>query len=189
MKNSEQLLPTEYQSIVYDEGNDIFTIEKSKKYGITNKEGKILVPTEYKQIDVTGIYLYAQNEQGTTVYNTEGTQVNIDTSVAILNTNNEKYKIKITNKDGTKYGGIGNKGEEIIYADSLWIHTKESVNNLVSFFEELDSLEPSAIFPLSETEDYFQKKILLFQSTGDIVNLKDKVNESFMKDIKCIYWD
>lgn len=84
---------------------------------------------------------------------------------------------------------INNKGEEIIYADSLWIHTKESVNNLVSFFEELDSLEPSAIFPLSETEDYFQKKILLFQSTGDIVNLKDKVNESFMKDIKCIYWD
>ena len=114
MKNNEQLLPNEYQSIVYDEGNDIFTIEKSKKYGVTNKDGKILVPTEYKQIDVTGIYLYAQNEQGTTVYNTEGTQVNIDTSVAILNTNNEKYKIKITNKDGTKYGVIGKNGEEII---------------------------------------------------------------------------
>ena len=114
MKNSEQLLPTEYQSIVYDEGNDIFTIEKSKKYGITNKEGKILVPTEYKQIDVTGIYLYAQNEQGTTVYNTEGTQVNIDTNVAILNTDNEKYKIKINNKEGTKYGVIGKNGEEII---------------------------------------------------------------------------
>lgn len=114
MKNNEQLLPTEYQSIVYDEGNDIFTIEKSKKYGITNKEGKILVPTEYKQIDVTGIYLYAQNEQGTTVYNTEGTQVNIDTNVAILNTDNEKYKIKINNKEGTKYGVIGKNGEEII---------------------------------------------------------------------------
>lgn len=114
MKNDEQLLPNEYQSIVYDDGNDIFTIEKSKKYGITNKEGKVLVPTEYSQIDVVGIYLYAQNEQGTTVYNTNGDQVNIDTNIAILNTDNEKYKIKIDNSNGTKYGVIGKNGEEII---------------------------------------------------------------------------
>lgn len=80
-------------------------------------------------------------------------------------------------------------GINVIYADSLWIHTKENVNDLVSFFEELDLLEPEDIFPLSETEDYFQEKILLFQSTGDVVNLRDKVDESFMKDIKCVYWD
>ena len=114
MKNEEQLIPNEYQSIEYDEGNKLFTIEKSKKFGIANLEGNIIVPTEYSQIDITGIYLYAKNEQGVTVYNSDGTQANIDTNVAILNTSNEKYKIRIDNTSGTKYGVINEDGEQVI---------------------------------------------------------------------------
>ncbi len=114
LKNEEQLITNEYQSIEYDESNNIFTIELSKKYGVSNLEGKIIVPAEYKQIDITGIYLYARNDQGVTVYNTDGTQANIDTNIAILNTSNEKYRIRIDNKDGTKYGVIGKNGEQII---------------------------------------------------------------------------
>lgn len=114
LKNEEQLIANEYQSIEYDEGNNIFTIELSKKYGVSNLEGKIIVPAEYKQIDITGIYLYARNDQGVTVYNSDGTQANIDTNIAILNTNNEKYRIRIDNKNGTKYGVIGKNGEQII---------------------------------------------------------------------------
>lgn len=114
MKNDEELIPNEYQSIEYDESNKLFTIEKSKKYGIANLDGNIIVPTEYSQIDITGIYLYAQNSQGITVYNTSGTQANIDTSIAILNTSNEKYKIRIDNRNGTKYGVINEEGEQVI---------------------------------------------------------------------------
>ena len=114
MKNDEELIPNEYQSIEYDESNKLFTIEKSKKFGIANLDGNIIVPTEYSQIDITGIYLYAKNAQGTTVYNTSGTQANIDTNVAILNTPNEKYKIRIDNSNGTKYGVINKEGEQVI---------------------------------------------------------------------------
>ncbi len=114
MKNDQELIPNEYQSIEYDESNKLFTIEKSKKYGIANLDGKIIVPTEYSQIDITGIYLYAQNSQGITVYNTDGAQANIDTNIAILNTSNEKYKIRIDNSNGTKYGVINKEGEQVI---------------------------------------------------------------------------
>ena len=114
MKNSEELIPNEYQSIEYDESNKVFTIEKSKKFGIANLDGKIVVPAEYNQIDITGIYMYAQNSQGTTVYNSDGTQANIDINIAILDTPNEKYKIRINNKDGTKYGVINEDGEQVI---------------------------------------------------------------------------
>ena len=113
-KNEEQLIPNEYQLIEYDEGNNIFTIAMNKKYGVANIDGKIIVPAEYNQIDITGIYIYAKNEQGTTVYDTFGNQANIDTDIAILNTSNEKYKIRINNKNGTKYGVIGKNGEQII---------------------------------------------------------------------------
>ena len=114
MKNNEELITNEYQSIEYDETNKLFTLEKSKKFGIANLDGNVIIPTEYSQIDITGIYLYAKNDQGVTVYNTSGTQANIDTNVAILNTSNEKYRIRIDNTHETKYGVINQNGEQVI---------------------------------------------------------------------------
>ncbi len=113
-KNEEEIIANEYQSIEYNESNQLLVVEKSKKYGIATLEGKLIVPVQYNSIDITGIYLYAKNDQGITVYNSNGTEANIDTDVAILNTENEKYKIRINNKEGTKYGVIGKNGEQII---------------------------------------------------------------------------
>lgn len=114
MKNDKEIIKNEYQSITYDESNKLLVIEKSKKYGVASLEGNIIVPTEYNQIDITGIYLYAKNSQGTVIYNTNGTEANIDNNIAILNTSNEKYKIRINNENGTKYGVIGKDGKQII---------------------------------------------------------------------------
>lgn len=113
-KNKDTIIENEYQSIRYDATNKVFVIEKSKKYGISNLDGTIIVPVQYNQIDITGIYLYAQNEQGTTVYNSNGTQANIDSHVSILNTSNEKYRIRINNENGTKYGVINQEGKQLI---------------------------------------------------------------------------
>lgn len=113
-KNENQILQNEYQSIRYDATNKIFVIEKSKKYGIANLDGKVIVPIQYDQIDITGIYLYAQNEQETTVYNNDGTIADIDSNTSILNTSNEQYKIKINNTNGTKYGVINQEGTTLI---------------------------------------------------------------------------
>lgn len=113
-KNGEKILENEYQSIRYDATNQVFVIEKSKKYGIANLDGKIILPIQYNQIDITGIYLYAENEQGITVYNSNGIQENIDANISILETNNEKYKIKINNENGTKYGVIDQEGNQLI---------------------------------------------------------------------------
>ncbi len=113
-KNEKEIIKNEYQSIVYDEANQLLVIEKSKKYGVASLEGNVIVPTQYNQIDITGIYVYAKNEQGTTVYNSNGTEANININTAILNTTNEKYRIRINNENGTKYGIIGKDGKQII---------------------------------------------------------------------------
>lgn len=113
-KNEKQLISNEYQSITYDGTNQLLVVEKSKKYGIATLNGEVIVPVQYNQIDITGVYLYAKNEQGTTVYNSNGTQANIDTNIAILNTSNEEYRIRINSKDGTKYGVIGKDGKQMI---------------------------------------------------------------------------
>ncbi len=113
-KNGKELIKNEYQSIHYDEVNKLFSIEKSKKYGIVDLTGKMIIPVEYKQIDINGIYLYAQNDQGTTVYSNQGNQVNIDTDIAIIETQNEKYRIRIDSSKQNGYGIIGKDGKQII---------------------------------------------------------------------------
>lgn len=113
-KNEEQVMDNKYQSIQYDANNEVFIVEKSKKYGVTNLEGKVMIPLQYNQIDINGIYLYAQDEQGTTVYNNNGKQINISPNIAIINTENPKYKIKINNKNGTLYGVIDQEEKTII---------------------------------------------------------------------------
>ena len=201
MKNEEQLIPNEYQSIEYDEGNKLFTIEKSKKFGIANLEGSIIVPTEYSQIDITGIYLYAKNEQGVTVYNTSGTQANIDTNVAILNTSNEKYKIRIDNTNGTKYGVINEEGEQVIEEkynyieylfDNLFIVSNEQaklgviddddnikieINN-----DSLQKIEGTNIIQASVKQEGITK--LYSKDMAELCNLKNAkvvVNNNYIK--------
>ena len=58
--------------------------------------------------------MYAQNEQGTTVYNNNGTQANIDSNIAILKTENEKYRIRINDELGSKYGIIDDEGAQLV---------------------------------------------------------------------------
>lgn len=113
-KNEKEIVKNEYQSISYDKTNDLLVVEKSKKYGIALLDGKIIVPAQFLQIDVIGNYLYAKNEQGTIVYDNQGKETNMDTNISILNTENEKYKIRIDNQNGTKYGLITKEGKELI---------------------------------------------------------------------------
>ena len=198
IKNTEELIKNEYQSIEYDESSKVFTLEKSKKYGIADLNGNIIVPTEYDQIDITGIYLYAQNSQGITVYNSDGTQANIDTNVAILNTSNEKYKIRIDNKEGTKYGVINEDGEQLIEEkynyieylfDNLFIASNEQsklgviddkdnikieLNN-----DALQKIEGTNVIQANVTENnitklYSKDMTELCQLTNANVEIKDK---------------
>ncbi|MCF0125995.1 MAG: WG repeat-containing protein [Clostridia bacterium] len=115
LKNEKKIIENEYQSMEYDENNNVLIVEKNKKYGVSSLDGNNIVPTKYEQIDMTGIYIYAKNSQGVVVYNSNGTEANIDKNIAILNTSNEKYKIKINNeKEKTLYGVIGQDGKQII---------------------------------------------------------------------------
>lgn len=113
-KNSEEIIKNEYQSIRYDKENNILVVEKSKKFGIQTLEGKIIIPIEYEQIDIVGMYIYAEKEGETVVYNNDGTKSDIDTNTQILKTNNENYKIKIDNENGSKYGLINKDSQELI---------------------------------------------------------------------------
>ena len=113
-KNEENIIQNEYQSIIYNEVNNIFIVERSKKYGVRDINGTEIIPIEYSQIDTTGIYIYAQGEDGEKVFNAVGEEQDISANIQILNTNSENYRIKIDSSNGTKYGVVDKENNQII---------------------------------------------------------------------------
>ena len=91
--------------MTYNESNNTITALSGKNYGVISIEGKEIVPFGYKQIDISGEYIYGTTADGTTkVFDSKGNEANIESSTAIVNVKNTDYKIYInTTKDKTNY--------------------------------------------------------------------------------------
>ena len=184
IKNEKELISNQYQSIRFDESNNLFVVEKSKKYGIADINGNMIVPIEYKQIDITGIYIYAQNSEGaTTIYNAKGNKVDVDENIAILNTSNEKYRIKINSKDETKYSVIDKDGQQIIDEKYSYIEYLNENYFIVSDEKsKLGVIDDNQNIKVEIKYDSIQK----IQETDMIQTLKDKKIEIYSKDMNKI---
>lgn len=121
-KNKEQIIANEYQSISYNSESDTLTLEKTKKYGVSTLDGEVIIPVEFTQIDSTGKYVYVTKADGNMeVYNKDGSLADIDSNIYILGTDNENYKIKIDNSQGSKYSILDKDGNEITKQDYSYI--------------------------------------------------------------------
>ncbi len=104
IKNNKKIIDNEYQSLTYTESNNTIIALKGKKYGILSTEGKVVVPLEYKQIDITGEYIYATNDENTKIFDSKGKETNISENVAIINIPDTQYKLYIETIEGkTRY--------------------------------------------------------------------------------------
>ena len=182
-KNEENIIPNEYQSITYNEANNIFIVERSKKYGVRNINGKEIIPVEYSQIDTTGIYIYAQNQEENKVFNSLGEEQNISSNIEILNTDNENYRIKIDSTNGTKYGVVNKNNEQIIeekynyikyLSDNYFIASAE--NGKLGIIDDKDS--PKLELKYDAIEKIYNKDIIQANITSE------NITELYSKDLQ-----
>ena len=182
-KNEENIIPNEYQSITYNEANNIFIVERSKKYGVRNINGKEIMPVEYSQIDTTGIYIYAQNQEENKVFNSLGEEQNISSNIEILNTDNENYRIKIDSTNGTKYGVVNKNNEQIIeekynyikyLSDNYFIASAE--NGKLGIIDDKDS--PKLELKYDAIEKIYNKDIIQANITSE------NITELYSKDLQ-----
>lgn len=122
-KNGENILNFEYQSINYDNDNSLLIIEKSKKYGVSDINGNIIVPVQYSQIDIAGNNLYVTDTSGNkTVLDNSGNSTEINFNISYINVENTNYKIVIDDSnDKTLYGVVDNNNNELIKAQYSYI--------------------------------------------------------------------
>lgn len=100
LKNDKQIIDNDYQSLVYNETNNSLIAIKGKKYGVISITGDIIVPFEYKQIDITGEYIYGTTtDENIKIFDSNGQEANIDKNLSIINIKETDYKMYIQNID------------------------------------------------------------------------------------------
>ena len=113
-ENEKQLIAPEYQSISFDETNNVFVVQKGKKYGMISIQGKTLLDVKYAQIDSNGKYFYvSENNETTEVYDNEGKLTNMDANLVILDTQKENTQIYILTEQGKTTYSIYQNGQKM----------------------------------------------------------------------------
>lgn len=122
LKNGKQIIDNEYQSLLYNESNDTITALKGKKYGVFSNSGKLIIPFEYKQIDITGKNIYATTtDENIKTFDANGKETSMSPNLAIIDVENTEYKIYIETIDGkTKYSVYKN-GEQVTQKDYTYM--------------------------------------------------------------------
>ena len=108
--NNSKIINPRYQSIDYNSDLELFIVERTKQYGAINLKGVEVIPTEYTELTVNGIYLYASKDDEQKVFDANGKTVDIPFNVYINSTSSSKYFIK--NQDG-KYAVVNSSFEEL----------------------------------------------------------------------------
>ena len=113
-KNSKNVIKHEYQSITYNDRNNVI-LQKNKKYGAALLDGKIVINVDNEFVDSKGIYLYAKSQDGNKVYDEKGNVININYNKTIYETESEDYRIStILNNNVTYYGITDKSGNKLV---------------------------------------------------------------------------
>lgn len=106
-KDKVNLTEYKYIDIFYNNGTNCFTVQKNKSYGVINLNGEVIIPTEYEELLVVGIFAKAHKDGMDYTYDLKGNLVENSEFVSLKETItgklyisiNENYKYGITDKD------------------------------------------------------------------------------------------
>lgn len=112
MKNDRQILNNQYQSIEFDDQTELLVLEKNKKYGISKLSGTSILGIDYTSITIEGIYIYADKDNQSNIYDLNGNKQSTIKFKDIIDIENQN--IKITVDTNGKYGIIDENGKIIV---------------------------------------------------------------------------
>lgn len=112
VKNEKIIIQYVYQSIEYDNNNNVFVLQRGSKKGVSDCEGKVIIPVEYDQINIKGIRIQAITNNVTTYFDMNGKKIEEDGYETVRKTANENYFIVINSEE--KYGVIDKQGKVVL---------------------------------------------------------------------------
>jgi hypothetical protein len=121
-KNEKNIVSNDYQSLTYDENNNLLVALKGKKYGVVSMEGEEIVPYSYNRIDITGKYIYAtKSDETVVVYDVYGNETDMNSDTSIINIANTDYEIYIQTVNNRTIYNVYKNQKQIIKNDYTYI--------------------------------------------------------------------
>ena len=159
IKNKKQILDHEYEGIIYNATNDVFTIQRNGKYGVTDRNGKIKIEPQYSKLIWGGVYINVEQDGQNKVLDVNGNEVT-DGYVSRTPTSDGNYSIVYGEDDIYKI--IDNNGNVIIDKDYTYIEELDNNYYIVASSQKngiidltgksVIDLKYSSIFQLDDTE-------------------------------------
>lgn len=139
-KNGQSIIKNEYESIEYDNTNQILAIEQNGKYGVYDLYGNMILPIQYDDLTFAGTIITATKDGKGLVFDANGNIKKDFNYTSIMPTKSNDYYITINNQG--KYGVvdssnttlIDNKYSYIEYVfDKYFIFTDENKSGLIDY--------------------------------------------------------
>lgn len=179
-KNKKEIIKCEYEDIQYDIVNKKFIVQKNQKQGLSDLNGKIIVPIEYDNMIVAGNCINSQKDGKVTLFKPDGTKIQNENLVSMFQTENEKFTICVNKEE--KYGVIDENGNQIIENKYTFIQYLWQDFFIVKNEEKFGVINSSNEIILEFEYDSLQK----IEQTNIIEALKNNEFSYLNKDFKQI---
>ena len=136
-KNKKQLLKNEYEDINYNTLNQLFICRKQQAKGVYNLDGKAVVPMNYDEITIGGIYINAIKGNQSLTFDAKGNKIETKFISSLKAT--DKYSIIIDQNNN--YNIVDNNNNLMLkenyayieyYKDDYFIVTKNGYTGIIN---------------------------------------------------------
>ena len=100
-RNKKIIIPFNYQNIYYSDTSNIFTVQKTNKYGFYSNSGKEILDTKFEEYTLAGNYICVTENNVKTLYDINGNALNNVNYTSMIETENPEYFI--AQKDDGNY--------------------------------------------------------------------------------------
>lgn len=111
IKNKQTIINFDYKELEYDMTNNIIVAKKNAKLGILNLQGEEILPIEYDDLSIKGIYVYAKKDNQEKYFDISNGILKSESYKNMSKTNNGEFYLII---DENSLYGILNKEKQTI---------------------------------------------------------------------------
>lgn len=112
IKNKDTIINFDYKELEYNKDNNILTARKNAKSGILNLQGQEILPIEYDELSINGIYVYTKNEDEEKCFDITGKEIEGKKYKSMTKINNGEFYLIID--ENSLYGLLNKENETLI---------------------------------------------------------------------------
>lgn len=112
IKNKDLIINFEYKELEYNKENDVLTARKNAKSGVLDLQGKEILPIQYDELSINGIYIYTKNENEEKCFDITGTEIEGKQYKSMNKIDNGKYYLVID--ENSLYGLLNQERKTLI---------------------------------------------------------------------------